>query len=187
MEIQPYTHGIGLEGLNSPSDSTRAGRSRREAARFDLTRPSAKQDKQRDLFRDDKPEPVHVGFGSGSVSLPGLTITALKRNLSEAQKLVPTIVESEDWVRERIAEDKARLERLSNPEPPRFLDVRVGADDAAGHARTIINGLNSTAGQALTRAGLGASQAPDRVSVQIGDIQLPVIRDSSRPRLDVLA
>lgn len=187
MEIQPHTYGVGFESLNSSSNATPAGRSRREAARFDLTRPTAKQDNRPDLFRDVGPEPVRVGFGSGSVSLPGVTITALKRNLSEAQKLVPTIVESEDRVRERIAEDKERLEHLSDPEPPRFLDVRVGADDAAGHARTIINRMNSTAGQALTRAGFGESQTPDRVSVQIRGIQVPVVRDSSAPRLDVFA
>ncbi len=141
------------------------------------------------FFSNDTSEPEKVGFGAGTVSVPGVAVKTIGRSREDSSRIVETLQEAQSRVRERtatIAVDQAPEEEVLAP-PPR-LDLRVAGITAAESARSFINGLSEAAGKALSRVeGTPPPQTGPRLNIQVGDETIPLRKQAVQPSFDVYA
>lgn len=74
-----------------------------------------------DFRRQPEPEPPRAGFGENSISLPGVSLNTIGRQLEAGRRVVPTAQELREEVQARLAEERARIaeqqaERLERAE-----------------------------------------------------------------------
>jgi hypothetical protein len=105
-----------------------------------------------DLFaREARTPEIHAGFGENTVSIPGLSVNTIQRNVSEARRVVPDLQEQQQRVRERAAEQRAlQAPRESRFEPAVFRQSRHEFA-ARAQARQFVTSVNDAAGAALAR------------------------------------
>lgn len=139
------------------------------------------------FFQSRETEPLKVGFGSDSVKIPDLAANTIKRNVRQAEELVPTLRESEDRVRDRIEQDERNLTEQDNRAELRRLDLRASQQAAVDSTRTFISTLNNAAGEALARTGQSEPVQTNRLDIRIGDTQIPYDKPDARPPLDLFA
>jgi hypothetical protein len=147
------------------------------------------------FFPQVEPEPLRAGFGDGTVSIPGLTVRAIDTNLAGARRIVPTLEESREELRGRLAEQRALLEReprepaevRPTPPEPERLDIRREQALAVARTRQFLNSLNEAAAAAAERTGTAAPEpTPTGPTVRIGEENFDLQRVPGEPRLDVL-
>lgn len=137
-------------------------------------------------FNDAKPAPVKVGFGSDSVKIPNLAANTIKRNVRQAEQLVPTLEESEARVRERVEKDERRVAERET-EKPKPLDLHASRESAVNAARSFVATLNSAAGEARFRTGQYDEPRSNRLDIRIGETQVPYDKPEARKPLDLFA
>ena len=106
--------------------------------------------------RDNRPEPVRVGFGEGTVSGPSVALAAIDDGVQVARQAIPTIEENRAASRARLATQRAQ-------NAPEFLGgqenaIRVDLPDASDQARAQINSVSAQA--APTNARLESQPEP---------------------------
>jgi len=142
----------------------------------------------RPFQRNEKP-PDRVGFGKGSVSVPTAAVRTIDRNLEAAARIVPSLEETRQRVRERLAKVQEELDaKRTEPAPPQRLDISVGQVNAADRTRTFVNNVNDSLGTAAAR--LQGEQPPStgpRIDIRIGDQTLPLLRQTQSPAFDFFA
>lgn len=138
--------------------------------------------------RKEKPQ-ERVGFGRGSVSVPTATVRTIDQNLEAAGRIVPSLEETRQRIRERLAKVQEQLDaKRTEPTPPQRLDVSIGQVNAADQTRTFVNNLNESVGTAAAR--LQGEQPPltgPRIDIRIGDETLPLLRQTQSPAFDFFA
>ncbi len=178
---------IGSRGaLSAAANAARfAGASTR--ARANKPQSVATEEKTDTSLNRERKVAPEVGFGANSVKLPGIAVNTLKRNLSQAEKLVPTVEESEAKVRERVEKDQERLttRQLDRNRPP--LDLRSGTAEAVNNAREFVSSINKAAGQAKARTSEDDSPPANKVDIRIGDKTIPYDNPRTKKSLDLLA
>ena len=130
-----------------------------------------------------------VGFGEGSVSVPAAAVRTLDRNLEAASKLIPSLEETRERLRERLAEVQEQLQGDAGPVTITGFDVTVGAAEAVSNARSLIQGISQAAGAAQARTQ-GTSQIETtgrRIDVRIGDESVPFFRRDTGPTVEFFA
>ena len=132
-------------------------------------------------------EPQKVGFGSDSVKIPNLAANTIKRNVRQAEDLVPTLRESEERVRERLAKDERNLVEQDNRAEQRRLDLSASQRAAVDGTRTFLASVNKAAGEALVRTGQAEPARTNRLDIRIGDTQVPFDKPDARQPLDLFA
>ncbi len=142
----------------------------------------------RPFQRNEKP-PDRVGFGKGSVSVPTAAVRTIDRNLEAAARVVPSLEETRQRIRERLAKVQDELDTTrTEPAPPQRLDISVGRIDAADNARTLLNNLNDTIGTTAARLqGETPPQSGPRIDIRVGDQTLPLLRQTQSPTFDFFA
>ena len=129
---------------------------------------------------------VVVGFGEDSVKLPQVAAMAIKRNVSQAKELVPSLEESSARVRERLEEDARELREAERPRPQR-LDLNAPRETAVNAARSLVAGVNDAAGKTLARAWNEEDAPGNRLDIRIGNTRVAFDAPPLRPPLDLLA
>ncbi len=130
-----------------------------------------------------------VGFGRGSISVPTAAVRTIDRNLEAAERVVPTLEETREQIRERIAEVQEQLEGTrSDPVEIRGFDATVGRAEAVGQARSFVNGVNQAAQTALARTQ-GEEPPPQgsRLDIRVGDATLPLLQQTQSPTFEFFA
>ena len=105
-----------------------------------------------DLFsRETRTPEFQAGFGENTVSIPGLTVRSIRRNVSEARRVVPDLQEQQQRVRDRAAEQRElQAPRESGFEPAAFQQSRYEFA-ARSQASQFVSSVNDAAGSALAR------------------------------------
>lgn len=140
-------------------------------------------------FQPEEIPANEVGFGRGSISVPTAAVRTIDRNLEAAERVVPTLEETREQIRERIDEVQAQLEGLrGEPVELRGFDVTVGRTEAVGQARSFVNGVNQAAQTALARTQ-GEEPPPQgpRLDVRVGDATLPLLQQTQSPSFEFFA
>ena len=140
-----------------------------------------------DRVKPEREGPVKVGFGSDSVKVPNLAANTIKRNVRQAEELIPTLRESEARVRERLEKDERYLAEQDAQAEQRHLDLRASQQAAFDGTRSFISNVNNAAGQALVRTGQSEPPNTNRLDIRIGDTQIPYDKPESRPPLELFA
>lgn len=144
-------------------------------------------------FNREPREVLRLGFGDGTVSVPGMAQRTVRRGMQNAERLVPTVEELREQVRVRSAEARERVaqqsQRNDRPVPvPQTVDYLGMEARAAAEARDFINTLDRTARRAQARLeNREAPEAPKRVDIRIGDEQFRFRRPVNRSQFDALA
>ncbi|MBN2309007.1 MAG: hypothetical protein JXR94_08560 [Candidatus Hydrogenedentes bacterium] len=143
------------------------------------------------LFNREKPEPPQIGFGEGTVSIPGLAVRAIDKNFNGTRRIVPTLEEAQNQVRERLAEQRGLFadddEGGAGNREVEFV-VDRGAALAATRTRQYINSLEEAAELAAARFN-GEDAAEDDESgatIRVGDEVIAIRQNQGLlPRIDV--
>lgn len=142
------------------------------------------------FFQKEPQQKARVGFGEGTVSVPGAALDTIGRGVRNARQSVPTVEEIRQEHRARRAEIRAAAERREvkrprrpepperprRPEPPerpqrterpqRRVQMRLPAP--AAQARNFINQLDQTAAIAQARVtGQEIPAGPARASFEV--------------------
>lgn len=133
------------------------------------------------FFQKEPQQKARVGFGEGTVSVPGAALDTIGRGVRNARQSVPTVEKIRQEHRARRAEIRAAAERRAverprRPEPPerpqrterpqRRVQVRLPAP--AAQARNFINQLDQTAAIAQARVtGQEIPAGPARASFEV--------------------
>lgn len=140
------------------------------------------------LFTRDRLEPDKVGFGAGTVSVPGIAVKAIGYNRRGATQIVETLQEAQDRIRERNAGLRAEESEQTQAPPPVSYDFRSAGIGAAQGARSLINGLNEAAGRAQSRVeGTPPPTNEPQINIQVGDQTIQFTRQAQQPTFDVFA
>ncbi len=153
------------------------------------------EDTNSPFFASERPEPPQVGFGRGTVSVPGLAVRAIDRNFTSARQIVPSLEETRESMRARLDEQRELLTQPS-PETAAFradrpsigVELNQGQALARTRARQLINSLDATAAAASQRFSTqGAPQEPGlgEATVRIGSETVALNRPQDAPVFDV--
>jgi len=115
---------------------------------------------------------ITAGFGENTISIPGIAAQAVRRNLAEARKIVPTLEEvryaQEAQAEKRRTEAREELAAHSKapeegvPEPPIRSDFQRAESQASAQAQQSLDAVN----QAGEEVRAQESQAPGLSGVQ---------------------
>jgi len=81
---------------------------RQDAVRPDVAEGRQDQTPPRNRNRGEQEDTLQVGFGENTVSVPGVALSTVGRNLANARDAVPSVEELQDELRARQAEARAR-------------------------------------------------------------------------------
>ncbi len=112
-----------------------------------------------------------VGFGDGTVSVPGAAVRALGRGLRSARQVLATVEEVRGRVRERLDEQREmqteRREARAEQAEQRRQGLSV-SQQPLEQARNFINSINEAAGAALARTrGDDSAEATGQSTLQV--------------------
>ncbi|MFA6244832.1 MAG: hypothetical protein WC655_28065 [Candidatus Hydrogenedentales bacterium] len=141
------------------------------------------------FFSNDTSEPDKVGFGAGTVSVPGVAVRTIGRSREDSSRIVETLQEAQSRVRERSAANATEQAPEEDVQaPPPQLDLRAAGITAAEGARSFINGLSEAAGRAQSRIeGTPPPQTGPQLNIQVGDETIPLRKQTIQPSFDVYA
>ncbi|MCC6793482.1 MAG: hypothetical protein IT366_00070 [Candidatus Hydrogenedentes bacterium] len=180
MEIGATSYSTRVVAPHSRVTSNDRARSQRTG----LSQPDESKEPQ---FRSKSKEPLKVGFGNDSVKVPNLAANTIKRNVRQAEELIPSLRESEERVRNRIEKDERNLTEQDNRAEQRRLDFRASQQAAVGSTRSFVSSVNYAAGEALVRTGQSEPAQTNRLDIRIGDTQIPYDKPDTRQPLDLFA
>ncbi|MBX7257093.1 MAG: hypothetical protein K1Y02_12090 [Candidatus Hydrogenedentes bacterium] len=138
------------------------------------------------LFSQDTPEPDKVGFGDGTVSLPGIAVKTIGYSREGSTQIVETLQEAQTRIRERQSQARTELSaQEETPAAPPSFDFRSAGIGAVDSARTFINGLSNAAGSIQSR--LEGTPPPDerpQINIRVGDETIPFARSTQQPTFE---
>ncbi|MCP4640555.1 MAG: hypothetical protein GY851_08985 [bacterium] len=150
------------------------------------------------FFSRDETAVLTAGFGDGTVSVPTIAVRALDKNLTGAKRLVPSIEETREKLRERLGDQRDLFSRETSdlfareaPDPNPFvrdigpLNLGEGQALARTRAREYINSLGEAATQAQARFGQEPEPRLDVPRIRVGDQAFPLERQETTPSFDV--
>ena len=143
------------------------------------------------MFPEDRADIPQVGFGDGTVSIPGMAVETVRRGVTYARQIVPTVEEARERVQGRIAEqrdreEQARTERTDERKPREVPRTYLRMPDAAADARVFINRVNEAAGAAMTRAeGQEPEPAQQPARLRVNGQTYDFAARLNRPTFDV--
>ena len=148
-------------------------------------------EKGADFFaREARTPELQAGFGENTVSIPGLTLDTIQRNISEAKRIVPDLREQQQRDRDRAAEQRELLApRESRFEPVAF-DQSSHEYAARAQARQFITSVNQAAESALARSRdeQAATDTDGGATIRIGGQTIEFYRqEDTTPRFSALA
>ena len=144
------------------------------------------------LFGSAREDPLRIGFGEGTVSMPGLTMRAIDSNMKGARRIVPSLEETREEVRERLADQRdlfARETRAAEPvaREPQSLGFAQGEALARTRSRQLINALDAAAATTPPplRGEGGPAPVENEPTIRIGDEMIAAQRPTGGPTFDV--
>lgn len=153
------------------------------------------EDTNSPFFARERPEPPRVGFGEGTVSVPGSAVRAIDRNFASARQVVPSLEETRERLRTRLDEQRELLTRpapernaVSEDRPSIGIELNQGQALARARARQLINSLDETAAAAGQRFSTqGAPQDPGlgEATIRIGSETVALNRPQGAPIFDI--
>jgi hypothetical protein len=152
-------------------------------------RPPSENGAAASPFQREERQPDRVGFGRGSVTIPTAAVRTIDRNLEAAEQIVPTLEETREQIRERLAEVQEQLEGTrTEPAPIQSFDVSVGRAEAVGQARSFVNAVNEAASTAIARLqGQTPPSTGPRIDIRVGDETTPLLRQTESPAFEFFA
>lgn len=146
-----------------------ASRSRERDVGLRLLGAPQPREKGGPFFQKERQQELRIGFGEGTVSLPGATLKTIGSGVRNARRMVPTVEEIRQEHRLRMAELRQATERreFERPErPQRRVELRL--PEPSAQARNFINQLDQTAAIAQARVtGQEIPAGPGRASFQV--------------------
>ena len=167
------------------------------------------------FFARERPEPPQVGFGEGTVSVPGSAVQAIDRNFTSARRVVPSLEETREQLRTRLDEQRelftrpapetTALRAFSTPErafrgkenedvflgenrPSIGVELNQGQALARTRSRQLINSLDATAaavGQRFSTQGAPQEPGLGEATVRIGSETVALNRPEGAPIFDI--
>ena len=103
--------------------------------------------------------------------------------------MVPTLEETREQIRERLAEVQEQLDSTrAQPVSIQGFDASVGRAEAVGQARDFVNTVNEAAGTAFARLqGETPPVTGPRIDIRVGDETLPLLRQTQGPAFEFFA
>lgn len=144
------------------------------------------------LVREQTDNSARVGFGDGTVSMPGQTIRALDRNFEGARRLVETLEEARQRVRERLtrqrakADDEPREPVLKREEAAATREERQIAV-AAPRTQERTRSMQALQTPVFQPVNSGETRAAQHASIRVGERTLPKRIPDVQNVLDILA
>ena len=140
--------------------------------------------------RGSQEDTLRVGFGEGTVSVPGSAVRTLQRGIREAARVVPSLQELQEEARQKATEQQERLLGTQEQAAPArdlgTIDVPQARAQAAQQAETFINRLDKTARVSQARLeGREPETDQNRVNVVVGDQTFGFVRAVNTPVFDV--
>jgi hypothetical protein len=117
------------------------------------------------------------------VTVPGVAIRTIDRNLKQAGDVVRSLQE----VRDRIREQDAQQEKEAAQAPPQAqFNLSGAATDAAARTVQFVNVVNISAGVAQARV-LGEQPPPaNTLNIRVGDQTIGLLKSPGRPSFNVV-
>ena len=127
--------------------------------------------------------PDRVGFGEGTVSVPGVAIRAIDRNLKQSGEIVRTLQEVRKSLREHSA-DQANQQQLGQIQ----IDLHNASAQTGARTHPILNDLNTAPGVSLTPTH---SEPPpgtaNGLDIRVGDQTINLKKIANQPTLNIVA
>lgn len=118
------------------------------------------------FFQTEPSRATRLGFGAGTVSLPGAALETISRGVRNARQMIPTVQELQQEHRERLSELREDAARRTRERHERRIEVRL--PEPSSQARNFINQLNETASIAEARLrGQEVPAGPGQASFEV--------------------
>ncbi len=165
--------GPALSGLNAAQVSFNGLGSAQSTAPQDESLPKIG-------FAPKTPPPERVGFGEGTITVPGAAAKTIGQNMKQAGQIVHTLQE----VRAHLREEAAAQEQ--QPVAQIQIDIQKASAQASYRSRQLVSSLNTAAGTALARVqGEAPPSTGVTLDIRIGDQTVSFQRTPPRPTLNI--